>query len=351
MGDLAAGGRPALLDLVELDRWQRLQDHFTSVLGLPIRTVAPNRTLLVTPSWPTALTPDRAVEMLHVGEELELLLPDRDIPQDITSLTTSQGVTYAAVPIRVTADQIVAYFIIGPMIVGLREEETDFRQRVGASVKDLQALWSLILSLRVYTFSGIRSVLKLMEEVGASMGQFAYQARQLGSVLPSTNKADLAVVTYYTERVLHSLLEAAALATKAEGGSVMLYDQQAGAFTIKASQGLSDDVVAQTRVKPGEGLAGLAAQERQILLVDPQTTDPRVKARMQRENVTSALVAPLVPDGSREAVGIVNLRTANAERPFTGEHVELLRRLIDLAAAALCNLRSTSSNTTPRPLE
>ena len=39
-----------LLDLVEPARWQKLQDHFTSVMGIAIRTVSPSHELLVSPS-------------------------------------------------------------------------------------------------------------------------------------------------------------------------------------------------------------------------------------------------------------------------------------------------------------
>src|SRR3989338_421232 len=308
MGSPSSENVPSLLELIDSRRWQRLQNHFTSVLGIAIRTVGPSRELLVTPSWPSTLTGEQVVKLLKVGEELQALLPREEPLQTTTSLTTALGVTYAAIPIRATAERVIAYFIVGPMIVGQREDELHFRDRLTAQGMDAQALWNLLLTLKLYTFSGIRSMLNLMEEVGTSLAQLAYQAKHLTAILPSTSKVDQAVVAYYTDRVLHSLLEAASLATRADGGSVMLYDPKSDTLEIKVAQCLSDSVIANTRLKRGEGIAGLAATERSILLLDQQTTDPRLTRRMLRPEVRASLVAPLAQDDTREPIGILNLR-------------------------------------------
>lgn len=346
MDSPAAEDRPSLPDLIDPRRWQRLQNHFTGVLGVAIRTIGPSRELLVTPSWPATLTADQVIRQLKVGEELERLIPSEGPPQGNSSLTTTMGITYAAVPIRATAEGVIAYFVVGPMIVGQREDEWQFRNRITRQGLDAQTLWNTLLALKLYTFSGIRSMLNLMEEVGTSLAQLAYQAKQLPAILPSTSKVDQAVVAYYTDRVLHSLLEAATLATRADGGSVMFYDPQSDALEIKVAQGLSDAVIANTRLKRGEGIAGLAATERSILIVDQHTDDPRVQHRMLRPEVSSSLIAPLTRDETQEPVGVLNLRNTTPQKQFTQEHVELLRRLLDIAGIAL---NSLSFNLSPRP--
>lgn len=329
----------ALLELVDPTRWQRLQDHFASVLGVAIRTTSPSHELLVDPSWPSNGDVNRTIELLKAGEELEQLIPSQSPPRDHTTLTTPLGITYAAVPIRVTSGEVLAYFVLGPMVVGRREEEHQFMQRASTMGHDPHALWLLALSLKCYTFAGIRSVLNLMEEVGASLVQVAYQARQLASILPATSKVDQAVVAYHTDRVFHALLEASTLAVKAEGGSIMTYDRQAGAFRIRVAQGLPDEVVKTATVKPGEGIAGIVAQERWIVIVDETVSDPRIRNHMRRPELVSSLVAPLESEGADGPMGVLSLRTANPTWRFTGEHVELLRKLLDLAGMALGNLR------------
>lgn len=330
----------SLAELVEPSRWQRLQDHFASVLGVPIRTITARHELLVNPSWPAGLDADRVIGLLRMGEELDRLVPLQNLPRDISSLTTTLGVTYAVVPLRATAESIIAYFVIGPIVAGVREDELQFRQRVSAMGMDAQTLWPLMLSLKLYTFSSIRSALTLLEEVGTSIVQLAFQAKRLATILPAHSPADQAVVTYHTGHILHSLLEAATVATKADGGSVMVYDAKAEALKIIASQGLSEEVMLTTKVKPNEGLAGLAMERRAILLVDHQTTDEGITSRMSQPDLVSSLVAPLSPDAAQQPIGVLNLRTANPQRRFTKEHIELLRRLLDLAGVALGSLRA-----------
>ena len=333
--------RPLLFDLVEHQQWQRLQDHFSTVLGIAIRTIHPSRELLTSPSWPIGVAPEQAVELLNVGEEVERLVPLDDPPLEISSITTSLGVTYAAVPIFATAPHVVALFIVGPMVVGPREEKAQFRQRVLAMGMDAQVVWNLLLSLKPSTYASIHSLLNLLQEVGTSLVQFAYQASRLATILPSTERIDQVVEGYYTDRVLTSLLEVATLATRAEGGSVMLADRSGETLRIRAAQGLSDAVVAESHQQRHEGIAGLAISRRAIILVDEQTDDAPIQTLMRRKELVSSLVAPLSLVPSQQPVGILSLRTTNRERRFTQEHVEMLRRLLDLAGIALGNLRLT----------
>ena len=335
----------SLRQLVEPVRWQRLQDHFARVLGLTLRTIGSHHELLSAPSWPSGLDPESAIALLKIGEELEALVPEERPPQYTANLTTPLGVTYAAVPIRATSDQIVAYFVTGPIVVGPREDEVQFHRRLTAMGQDSRALWPLVLSLRLYTFAGIRSALSLIEEVGTSITELAYQASQFGTVLPASTKIDQAVLTYHTDRILHSLLEAATLATRADGGSIMLYDGRHELLQMKTALGLSESVVSATRLKRGEGIAGLAVEQPNILVVDSRVADERIRNRMRRPELTSSLVAPLTLDTAQEPIGVLSLRTANPQRQFTEEHVELLKRLLDLACIALGSLRSVFPST------
>ena len=156
---------------------------------------------------------------------------------------------------------------------------------------------------------------------------------------PANAFRNQAVVRSYTDRILTSLLEVAAMATGADGGSVMMREGQGNVLRIRASQGLSDSVVSATRQPQDEGLSGVTMRQRAILLVDEATDDPFLKRLMRRRELISSLVAPLTIEPDQEPVGVLNLRTANLARRFTPEHVEMLRRLLDLAALALGNLR------------
>ncbi len=352
MSTREASQQPALADLIELSRWQRLQDHFTTILGIALRTVSPARALLTTPSWPVGWEAGRAVEALHIGEELEPLIAVDQPLQGTHQLTTSLGTTYAAVPIHVTPTQLIAYFVVGPVMLGTREDPAAFRQRLRALGLDPEAIRPWLVSIKSYTFAGFRSVLTFLEEVGSALAQLAYQATHLPAILPERRlsgepegfrpglpRVDQAVMRYYTQRVFQSLLDAAMTAARAEGGSILVYDPQVETFRIEAAYGLSDELVRSTRVKRGEGLAGLVAQEHRILLVDETIIEERITRRMQRPSLTSSLVAPLTVEAVAEPIGVLNLRTSHPTWRFTEEHVELLKKLLELAGVALGGLR------------
>ncbi len=171
--------RPALLGLIEPDRWQRLQDQFATVLGIPLRTVTATHELLSAPSWPPAFEYEPAMQLLRIGEELPQLFPSSQGPPAVTSATTPLGITYATVPIRATSTQIVAYVVLGPCIVGARDSEPQLRDRASQLQLDADVLWPMLLSLKLHTHSSIRSALQLIEEVGTSIVGLAYQVKRL----------------------------------------------------------------------------------------------------------------------------------------------------------------------------
>jgi len=327
-----------LADLLDLARWQRLQDHFVNVLGIPIRTFSPQRELLVNPSWPTVFQTDQAIAALRIGEEIERLLPEREPPEHISSLTTLHGITYAAVPVRADAKRIVAYFVIGPLIVGPREGEATFRRHAVEIGEDPKTLWSVVMSLKTHTFAGIHSVLSLIQEAGTSLAQCAYEGRRRGPAAPARAGAEDGEARFYTDRVLSSLLDTATLATKADLGSVMMFDDEHQVLRIRASKGLPPKVVEEAEVKAGEGIAGFFASDQDVHLLDDQVTDPIVQSRMKRREIVSSLVAPLKPEQTDSPIGVLNLATTHPEHRFTEEHVVLLRRLLDLTNIALRSL-------------
>ena len=328
-----------LLELVDSPRWERLQDHFARVLGVPLRTISPSRRLLVRPSWPSSLLSDQTISLLQAGQELEQLLPLQPPPQESTSLTTPLGATYAIAPIRVGPERIIAYFVVGPVVVGVREDELEFRQRVGAMGLDGAGLWPLMLSLKLFTFAGIRSVLQLLEEVGTSLAQCISQAKESAAAAASSPPT----APERRDRILQSLLETAAIATQADGGSVMTFDPGDSELRIRVAAGLSRQVVDSARLKRGEGLAGLAVAERTILTVDDRTQDDRLRRRMHRGELVSSIVVPFSLDAGQEPVGVLSLRSITPGKRFTQEHAELLRRLLDLAGAALASARAAFS--------
>ena len=338
--DVSPGARG--LSILSAERWQRLQDHFAHVLGIGLRTLNRHHAFLSHPSWPSGLDPIAMASLLKLGDELEELLPAGVNPlRQARTVTTPTGVSFAAIPLRVT-EEVTAYIIVGPVVLGKRETDEVVRRRLANFGVDPDAAHALLLTIRLYSFSSIRSVLRLLEDVGNTLLELAEQTHALHAMIPEAPKIEQRVRDYYLERLLQSLLDVAASATEAEGGSIMVYDAKREALHIRAAKGLSEEVIATTRIEPGEGLAGIALAERALLVLDERTEDERLRGRMIRTNLVSSLVAPLVPDAAAEPIGVLNLRTSNPERRFREEQIDILRRLIHLASVALAGLHATA---------
>ena len=331
--------RETFSQLFGVQRWQQLQAHFCQVLGLTLRTLSPDRKLIGEPNWPAGLDPQEVTERFGLGEELEELLPTDTLLKQTAVISRPLGVSFAAIPLRSAADRILAYLIVGPVVLGTRERIETFQARIEAIGLDPEPIYAILLAVKLYSYSSFKSVLSFLEETGNTLLELALQSKEIKATLPEAAKVDHWVQRHYSQRLCHSLLEVAATATKAEGGSVMLFDAASRSYRIAAAQGLNDEIARNTRVLQGEGIAGLAAQRGQMLLVDEGTNDPELKARMRRPSLTSSLVAPLTLSLSEEpALGILNLRTTRTDACFTQEDANFVAKLMELAQSAFLNI-------------
>jgi hypothetical protein len=315
--------------VVPPEPWQRLQDHFADVLGIGLRTYHADRHLLTTPSWPSGLDAQRLAAVFKLGEELDELLPSGKPPTDTLTVLRPLGVSFSVCPLTLSNGAVAAYLVVGPVVLGRRETAEQVAERAQAAGLDPHIVWPLILTVKLYSFGGMRSVLRLLQEVGSSVLDSAHRARQLKAAESAPGApSDI-------DRLSRSLLDTATAATGAEGGSVMLYDGPRQWLRIRASEGLAEPIVRQTALPPGAGLTGIAIAERRMLLLDAHTTDARLRRLMTRTELTSSLVAPLIPHGASEPIGALTLWTASSQRRFGAQDVQMLQRLLGLAGLAL----------------
>lgn len=300
MRDTIERGRPQAA-------WQRLQDQLAAALGLPLRMVDASRQLLTSPSWPVALDADRVIQALHVGEELEGLLPSEGLPTHAVICQTVWGATYAAIPWGRHPGGPRAFLVLGPLLVGPAAEPS-------------------LRALKTLSHAGVSSLSALLEELGRTQPDVWNDTLQALNHTPASPRAAIA----------QSILDAALAAVPADGGSVMCYDDQSEHFEICAAAGLRESwAIAAARRRLGEGIVGLAALERAVLLVDDQNDDPRIRERMARPDVVSSIVAPVSLGAEQPVLGVLNLRSQNPLRRFTKDHVAIIRKLLPLAAHAL----------------
>lgn len=111
-----------------------------------------------------------------------------------------------------------------------------------------------------------------------------------------------------------------------------------GKLIIEVAQGLSEEVIRNTEVVLGEGIAGWVAQKGEPLLLDGKVEDSRFTALVDRKDVIkSSLCVPLKT--KEKIIGVLMLRNPTSSPKFTTDHLRFLSAIADQAAIAVENAR------------
>ena len=131
---------------------------------------------------------------------------------------------------------------------------------------------------------------------------------------------------------LRHILEAVVKATQAACASLMLLDEAERILVIKVAMGFPAEIVANTRVKPGEGIAGWVLQKRQPLLLHNGPDIPsNFREMMAREGLSTVICVALEAEG--QVLGVLFLARLIGDPPFTSQ---------DLWAASLIAKRGST---------
>ncbi len=139
-------------------------------------------------------------------------------------------------------------------------------------------------------------------------------------------------------RLTHLALKGVQRELRANHVSLMLLDEERQELHVSAAMGASDQPEADTRIKVGEGIAGLAAQRQAPLLVsdaDLPELDSRVLPLWAGPG--SAISVPLLLQN--RVLGVLNVGRARGIDPFRQDDVDLLSILCGQIAVALANAR------------
>src|SRR5256886_4740631 len=127
------------------------------------------------------------------------------------------------------------------------------------------------------------------------------------------------------EEVLALVARKVADALQADACFVYLHDEQAGQLVLRATHGTSvEEMTRRPRMRPGEGITGVAAAERAPVMIAAQAhLDPRFKEfpNLPEDQYESILAVPIL---ARERLaGALNVRTL-APREFNQDEIDLL---------------------------
>lgn len=326
----------AFRKLVDINQWREIQEHFAEVIGTSIRAIDPSGNLLI-----PASTPCRLCQEIMSGSPAGTAECRKCFSPSLIDLKISEpwregsqchlGLYNFAVPVSLPDGQKIAYILIGPVILGERQKPDKYRKKAEALGIDFDAFVDAFMEIKAFSFSAIQSVLELLLDVISYIVEVDYHRFKLEKVIPLHSLSKM-VYKFYTEKLLNALLDVSFNVLDGEFGSIMLFNEKTGELNIKISRGISKDITKHTRLKAGEGIAGLAAQERKILLVNDKVEDGRIKQRLNRPEITSAVVAPIQDED--KLFGVMNVGTRHTSDKFNPENIDILGQLVKLVAVS-----------------
>jgi ligand-binding sensor protein/putative methionine-R-sulfoxide reductase with GAF domain len=344
--------KPVLSDLIGSRELQEMQDSFAEVANVSVRTVDPHGRFLTKMSHMPTLCAD-AIKDSRLAETLcrsclPTFLGGEGIVDEELSFECLPGLRHYLVPLKVNCSYgkalILGYMIIGPIVFMKRrnrEAYVEVAERVGMSVEQL---WGLLLELRVFSYKGIRSFIDMVEHL---MGRilalsFAKWAMQDAGRLAMPNRIfGRQAGPGAAERLdefLKLFLDLVMDVTNGNRGSLMLWDPDKQTLSIRASQGIPDEIVAQTQVSSGSGVAGLAFEQKRSFLISGDRSNIEIADRLTQPQIFSSLVVPIKSNDT--ALGVLNV-ASDRRMPvqFDDSSLALVTRAAALAAVALQSLQ------------
>jgi signal transduction histidine kinase len=143
------------------------------------------------------------------------------------------------------------------------------------------------------------------------------------------------------DELLDLITKKAADVMDAQACSLMLMNDATDQLVIAASYGLPDDVVENTRVLMGEGIAGRVAQTGEALLVQYDARhDPRFKGSrtVGLPGIASSIVMPMFNE-HLQVRGVLCIRRRTPSPPFTEDDKRLFSIFATQAGLAIKNVR------------
>ena len=146
----------------------------------------------------------------------------------------------------------------------------------------------------------------------------------LGEILESYN------FTVDRSGLLNRVLQIAVGATGADRGSLMLIDPGDDCLTVGGAIGIEKELIDKIRIRPGEGIAGRALQDRRAILLKGKADRQRYNIVRERDDVVSAISAPLIYGD--QVIGVLNLSHTREHGVFTNDDLDFVQQLAHIDA-------------------
>lgn len=333
-------------ELISLEDWKSIQDSLSEVLGIAVTTFSTDGTLLSKSSHPLRLFTE-IIPKIYKDSDccirflFESSLKNLTNVKEETQFEGLFGLNIFVIPIRAAGDRIVAYSVLGPLILSNRKDISEYAKDTEKFGIELPELEDALLEINVFSHNKARAIIKLAEDVFFNIAKTAYHKKRLAEITPQVMKLDPLFARHYEGKVLNSLLNCCILALNADSGSVMKLDDKTNILHIKAASKLDEEVINNSEIKLGEGIAGVAAAKAESIILPKDMDKNGLSENMKRQYIKSSLIVPFNKRNTHDLYGVINLNIIRKGIEFSENDITLVRELVNMASVALSSLKES----------
>ena len=335
---LKASDSPSLFQAA---KWQKIQNLFAKIIGANITLLDSAGLQLTPPSRVTGFCSEIAIP----------LDPSSAAPVDCAALASQNIVKEKQSHTCIHHFQFWGFeigpkrknlgtLLIGPVLVGRREEEPVYRSLCRELKLREEDFLDRVREIKLFSQTGISTVLDFLKEIIESFLKFASQERELKRLLAGFLSKPKGTTPFfssvYSGELADSLLEIALGVVGGNSGSVLLFDKKGKHFYIKTARGIRSEIAKEVRIPWKEGVAGWVAARGKPILIQKKPKDTALGARLRRPEIHASFVIPMIFRDRTLGVFCVNAESAN--KKFNPDNLLLLDQLSKLASIALGRL-------------
>jgi len=304
-------------EVINKEKWWDMLSRFIEVLRINIFVVDSRGLIILPPEerrYGGRLLTDKKLKFDLMSDSIDV---DKQFEPHGMFFESSNyyNLSCFAIPIKVEGGQTVAFMIIGPIILNKRLSGSDYEAMAEEHRCDKGELLSELGGIRVTSNVMISSILDLLSEIIRDNIELSLKKKELNRIKTDsegvnaeyTETAKEIYSTVYLDGLLATLLDVALKMTNAECGSIMVQDENQDELTIKVSRGLDMQATQNTKIKLGEGVAGIAAADNTSFIIRGTEGDNRIKKYLKRPDIKEALVMPLSKES--KVFGVLNIHT------------------------------------------
>lgn len=326
-------------DIVDVQKWQKIQDHFSEVLGITLRTIDKRGNFITGISGNTRLCDEVIRKSRKAIEECERCLPPFNDNLDKNwkdGYLCPLGFYNFLVPLKL-GEESLAYIVVGPVILGKRYDYQRYIELAKEFNLDPEEYLDALRDIKISSFYGIKSIIELLYDIGTYICRLGYQNKRLRSIAPELPDILNRVHSFYVEKLLSALLDISYNFTEAERGSIMLLDEKKNELYIKVARGINKEIVDNVKLKVGDGIAGVIVQREKPIFIDDNIKDAVIRERLKNPKLKYSILIPIKIKNT--LVGVLNIATSKKVSPkFTPQSMGTVDKLTQLVGATLTDL-------------